>query len=240
MTLLLTNSSEGGGDLLFKILLHSNLPGQYNFGRNSKCNWRIKVLSRREEEDQEEGEDQEREVEIGIGGEEQFSRIKEFFLTKRGGGGGRGGERKKESSSTSSFSSQPPIITTPSSPLPIPETSTPTTGDATSSSSSNNKKKKKSGKTTTTTTSSLKELDLLGSSLESSPTSSSPLQQQLGRTPSPLRNADTEEEQEKEKGKVIEMVETKPMILDRTAYASTNGTSRDVNHDRAEVRTTGE
>ncbi|GAA5984508.1 hypothetical protein JCM5350_004741 [Sporobolomyces pararoseus] len=248
LTLLLATSGEGNGDLLYKILLHSNLPGQYNFGRNSKCNWRINVVSPtrgKEEEDLEEGEDQEGEVEIGIGGEEQFSRIKEFFLTKRGGGRGRGGERKKESSSTSSASSsssQPPIITTPSSPLPIPtSTSTTTTGDATSnsSSSSNNKKKKKS-KTNATITSSLKEIDLLGSSLESSPTSSSPLQQQQqsGRAPSPLRNADTEEEQEKEKGEVIEMVETKPMILDRTAYASTNSTSRDVNHDRAELRTT--
>ncbi|GAA5906625.1 uncharacterized protein JCM6883_004536 [Sporobolomyces salmoneus] len=201
LTLLLQPRSGSTSQVLEKIILHSNLPGQINFGRTSRANWRIVYQNDHDQRGiQEEGVG-------GVGGEEKFERIKEFIKNKNGTTNSVG---LKEEDTTMKTTTTTLLI-------PVPSTSE----------SSNSKKNKKNKSKPSGPV--LKEVDLLSSSpLDSSPSTSPG---HLGRTPSPLRNESlpsdsttigAQESESEEREREREEEDEKPMILDRTASAAEN------------------
>ncbi|KWU41801.1 hypothetical protein RHOSPDRAFT_36627, partial [Rhodotorula sp. JG-1b] len=100
LTLLISTSSSSSSHLLEKVILHSNTPGQVQFGRTARALWTIVRRRRRQRSPAPPppttattSADAEVEAEVGVGVERGFEAVREYL---RGGGGGGGGAEEDE------------------------------------------------------------------------------------------------------------------------------------------------
>lgn len=84
----------GGAHTLEKVILHSNLPGQINFGRTSRSNWRF-ALGQNDEDRRDDEQRTGETLTLGttIGGDDKFDQLKQFL---RGSTDGKDEGKQKE------------------------------------------------------------------------------------------------------------------------------------------------